>query len=99
MSAVNQMNPINQHQVTLSPSYRQELWLWLNERFRNELKELLSTPGADLAHSGADQLLSLIRLKLADDGIKDAEDMYQLVVGTAAEEFWCGVLREITSPT
>jgi hypothetical protein len=96
MNAVEQMsNAASQHQVILSPAYKKELWLWLNERFRSELKTILAIPGSDLTHSGAEQLQSLIRLKLGEDGIKDAEDMYQLVVGTTAEEFWCEALQEL----
>ncbi len=96
MNAVDQpSDAASQHQVILSPAYKKELWLWLNERFRSQLKTILTPPGSDLTHDGAEQLQSLIRLKLAEDGIKDAEDMYQLLVGTTAEEFWCGVLQEL----
>jgi hypothetical protein len=96
MNAVDQMSADEcQHQVVLSPAYKKELWLWLNERFRSDLKTILTPPGSELTHPGAEQLQSLIRMKLAEDGIKDAEDMYQLLVGTTAEEFWCGVLQEV----
>ena len=62
--------------------------------FRSELKRSIRSSGP-VSDQAAERLQQLIRAKLADDGIKDAEDMYQIVIGTTAEEFWCDVLNEI----
>ncbi len=88
-------NGDRQHQVILSAPYKRALWSWLNQHFRCELKEMLAMSKSIDSHPGADRLQHLIRSKLAQDGLKDAEDVYQLVVGTTAEEFWCEVLNEI----
>jgi hypothetical protein len=87
--------PEQEHQVLLSASYKASLWKWLNRTYRPQLKELLRQPGAEGAHAGAAKLQDLIRARFAEDGIRDAEDLYQLVIGVAAEEFWCEVLNDV----
>ena len=82
------------HQVVLSPPYKKRILKWLNTHFREELKRSIRASGG-ASDRAAERLQQLIRTKLAADGIKDAEDMYQIVVGTTAEEFWCDVLNEI----
>jgi hypothetical protein len=84
-----------QREVVLSAPYKKALWRWLNQHFRSELKQMLANSKPIDSHPGADRLQQLIRSKLAQDGLKDAEDVYQLVVGTTAEEFWCEVRNEV----
>jgi hypothetical protein len=87
----------DQHLVVLSPLYKREIWSWLNKRFRSRLKQSIITKKEADSLAVAERIQELIRTKLAADGIKDAEDMYQIVVGTTSEEFWCELLNEVGS--
>jgi (p)ppGpp synthase/HD superfamily hydrolase len=85
------------HQVILSPPYKRRMREWLNAHFRDELIKSIKSSNEASHRETAERLQQLIRTKLAGDGIKDAEDMYQIVGGTTAEEFWCDILNEIES--
>lgn len=82
------------HLVILSKAYKREVFAYLNTHFRDELKRSIRPSGPRSDHA-AERLQGLIRAKLADDGIRDAEDMYQIVIGTTAEDFWCDVLNDL----
>ena len=90
------MKEHQEHQVIFSSRYKRELWKWLNRNYRSKLTRILREPRAVESFAGAEQLQALIRKKLAKDGIKDAEDLYQLLIGTNAEEYWCEVLNSLS---
>jgi hypothetical protein len=87
-----------EHQIVLSASFRKALWSWLNRRFRRELKLTLKAGKAN-QDAIAEKLQHLIRSRLADEGLQDADDIYQLVIGTTAETYWCEVRNELAEET
>jgi hypothetical protein len=89
------MDQKSEHQVILSPSFRKEMWQWLNENSRSELEAVLREKGPSVDNKETVRLQELIKARFAKDGIMDAEDLYQLIVGTVAEEFWCEVWNSI----
>jgi hypothetical protein len=89
------------HPVGLSAAFKEQLWQWLTQTYGAELRSTLKReqrdgqiPEAVLRQTG-EHLQGLIRQRLAQEGLRDAEDVYQTIVGTASEEFWCDIFNQM----